>query len=501
MAKRLTDDEKRAILSKILESGKREPAFYFSSLCKRFPERSSGVYSDWTKQLYGVPGSEYFTNAGAVMNEEQKYEYTKGIMSKLKKRYEGKDPAPDYETLKSDNPDIDFYYIHIWAEFNSKLSEEEYIDFLAENGCLKKREHVECSVSKVTSDNKEISPAPKNNEATSSSAPNQWYLSSVPMKASVEAVLDDGNKYKYRTRRQVKKGDYIVIGRGFKSSGEMAKVTQVLDLSATKKTHTADALYSFCKNPTQEIIKKSASGIFDLNSYERIVSKYTLSPDNFAYVDSMVEILLNAATVLSFPKLAAPAALKKAAEIIGSKKTIPGFLFGDKMQNEKIYFRGYSFVDDSPTMTCFPEVVFSGYYPEWEESFYSISIWGKIEKIGVEKTKKMGKKLVQAINEEFYANNDHQFCIGKREGNYIFGCADADFEKLVNEDQEYQKACNELIFRSALSILIRGDFANLLEAFLSAKRPISGFVSSLVDYARTCKAEKCLDILKEQGYK
>ena len=113
----------------------------------------------------------------------------------------------------------------------------------------------------------------------------------------------------------------------------------------------------------------------------------------------------------------------------------------------------------------------------------------------------MGKKLVQAINEEFYANNDHQFCIGKREGNYIFGCADADFEKLVNEDQEYQKACNELIFRSALSILIRGDFANLLEAFLSAKPPISGFVSSLVDYARTCKAEKCLDILKEQGYK
>lgn len=133
MAKRLTDDEKRSIIKKLIESGKRDPAFYLSNLCNRFPEYSASTYSDWTKKLYGVAGGQYFTDAGAVMNEDQRIEYTRNILNSLKNRYVGKDPAPDYKTLKADNSDIDFYFIHLFAEYTGA----DYDELLIKNGCLR----------------------------------------------------------------------------------------------------------------------------------------------------------------------------------------------------------------------------------------------------------------------------------------------------------------------------------------------------------------------------
>ena len=133
MAKRLTDDEKRSYIKKLIESGKRDPAFYLSNLCNRFPEYSASTYSDWTKKLYGVAGGQYFTDAGAVMNEDQRIEYTRNILNSLKNRYVGKDPAPDYKTLKADNSDIDFYFIHLFAEYTGA----DYDELLIKNGCLR----------------------------------------------------------------------------------------------------------------------------------------------------------------------------------------------------------------------------------------------------------------------------------------------------------------------------------------------------------------------------
>ena len=82
---RLCDDDIKYI-KKLIESGKRDPAFYLSDLCNRFPEYSASTYSDWTKKLYGVAGGQYFTDAGAVMNEDQRIEYTRNILNSLKNR-------------------------------------------------------------------------------------------------------------------------------------------------------------------------------------------------------------------------------------------------------------------------------------------------------------------------------------------------------------------------------------------------------------------------------
>ena len=109
--KRLSDDERRMIIEAMVESGKNEPAFVFADLCKRFPDYTSATYSDWAKKLYGVPGSQYFIEAGAVMDETQRNEYMQSVLDNLKSRYVGKEPPLDYETLKSENPDINFFCI------------------------------------------------------------------------------------------------------------------------------------------------------------------------------------------------------------------------------------------------------------------------------------------------------------------------------------------------------------------------------------------------------
>lgn len=68
----------------------------------------------------------------------------------------------------------------------------------------------------------------------------------------------------------------------------------------------------------------------------------------------------------------------------------------------------------------------------------------------------------------------------------------------------FQKAfndfCNELVYRSALSILIRGNMANLLRAALTAQMPIFSFFDRLIEYAEAVGAKECYQIIKESNY-
>ena len=498
MAKRLTDEEKKEWIERVVESGRANQAVFLSELLKRFPDCPASI-TDWIKKFSGESASVYLTKMKAIMNDEERLAFMWSIMEKLENRYVGKEAAPDYETLKADNPDINFYYIHLLAEQTTDKqsagdhNNDAYYTFLAEHGCLKTQKQISSESGSVVENRASETKAYTVADDHSSK---QWYLSSVPMKASLEVQLSDGKRYKYRARRRVGIGDPVVIGRGAKTTGEMGTVTKIMDLSATKKSHTAEAMYSFCQTPSNEEIQKCADAIIDMGTFEKVSKKFTFSPGNFAYVDSMVEVLLNAASVLAYPEFATSTAKKKAIECLQTEKTVPGFLYGEGMQNPQYYYRG-TLTDNNFKLFYidYPEVIFSGYYPGWDKKLFALSVWKKLKAAGSKIQKKMDKAEIACINIHFYDEGTPNFAVGKIEGHCIIGCEHAELEKIIDDDSEYHKACNELIFRSALSILIQGDFANLLDAFLSAKPPVGEFADSLAAYAQELGSSECAAVL------
>ena len=123
MAKRLSDSEKKELLETMMEVGRKNPSIFFARLASQFPQFSSTTYSTWTKKLFGKTASEWFTDGGAVMTDEQQIEYVANIMDTLKKRYIGKEIETDIESLKADNTDVDFSAIEIVL---SKTLTDEY---------------------------------------------------------------------------------------------------------------------------------------------------------------------------------------------------------------------------------------------------------------------------------------------------------------------------------------------------------------------------------------
>ena len=59
---------------------------------------------------------------------------------------------------------------------------------------------------------------------------------------------------------------------------------------------------------------------------------------------------------------------------------------------------------------------------------------------------------------------------------------------------------NELVFRSALSMLIRGGCVNLLKAALAVEMPIKGFYQKLIAFADEIGSTSCAVLLKSEDY-
>ena len=72
-----------------------------------------------------------------------------------------------------------------------------------------------------------------------------------------------------------------------------------------------------------------------------------------------------------------------------------------------------------------------------------------------------------------------------------------DLEKLINENKDFACFYNELIFRSALSLIIRGGFVNLLRAALGVHMPIGSFYEKLMAFSKEIGSTHCFELLDE----
>lgn len=295
-------------------------------------------------------------------------------------------------------------------------------------------------------------------------AKENWYLTCIPEKPApkVKIGFADGQTYIYKGRNTIKTGNVAVIGRGCNSSFEMGEVAEV-GVSGGGKGFLSNAQYVFASNPSQDEIKKMDGKIFDYQDantvFKKVIPGAVQFEVNIPMIDIEIENLLFACCVLAHEKLATPALIKKAKACLEKEKFLCSELFGDCM--------------DERINRCSGPVLsfeFSGYYPNWEKKLPKVS---------------MDEEMV----------NVQKLCIC--EDAIRFERASTTLEGFIREQKEFAEFYNELIFHSALAILIRGGFTNLLDAALRVHMPIDAFYGELIDLAKALDSKHCLAILEE----
>lgn len=294
-------------------------------------------------------------------------------------------------------------------------------------------------------------------------AKENWYLTCLPVKPApkVKIRLADGREHIYKGRNTVNKGNVAVIGRGCNSSFEMGEVIEV-GVAGGGKSYMSNAQYVFASNPSQDEIKKMGGKIFDYQNadtvFKKVIPEAVQFEVNIPIVDVEIDNLLFACCVMAHEKFATPAMVKKAKACLEKPKFLCSELFGERMEER--------FNMSSGPVLSFE---FSGYYANWEKNLAELSV------------------CQEAANIQSLFLCEDSLRIKKCSGS---------LEKFISEQKEFKEFYNELVFGSALSLLIRGGFVNLLDAALRVHMPIEMFYGKLVKLAREIDSTYCLAVLE-----
>lgn len=314
-------------------------------------------------------------------------------------------------------------------------------------------------------------------------AQKQWYLSMRPAtpKQTLHVTFDDDKSYAFLGTNKVNIGDPVIIDYGGASSYKMGVVSDAVNGITIKRTHALKPLFVFTTDPGKTELKKNAQAMNTLEENERLEDIYIsvgkeLSKNGFHLIDYLVSGVLNAISVVAFPKLVGESAVLGAKEYLAKEKNIPGYIFG---RDSTDYFNNaICLAWTLPEYDDECEFSLTGYYPGWKEELLGCSIWNE----------KLGRMNA---------------CWDEREKAYLLYLKNGStkLQSIFGKSDDFRKMTNELVFRSAFSILIRGGFANLLEAALSTQMPIIDFYDDLVSFAKEIESMPCYELLKDTDYK
>ncbi len=315
-------------------------------------------------------------------------------------------------------------------------------------------------------------------------AEKKWYLSMTPAspKQTLEVTFNDGKAYKFLGTGKVNIGDPVIIDYGGASSYKMGNVTEAVNGITIKRTHALKPLFVFTTEPDKTDLKKNAKALKGLEDETDLKAAFSdirdidLAENGFHVTDYLIAGVLNAISVIAFPKLSGDKAVESAKAFLAEKKAVPGFVFGKEASS--LFYEAIS-----SAFPVYPEenkysVSFTGFYPGWKEDLLSCSVWEN----------KLGKV------DKYWSEKENAYFLSMGHGT---GALQSTFKK----NQDFNKLTNELIFRSALSIIIRGGFVNLLDAALSAQMPIVDFYDDVVAFAKDIGSEACWELLKSVDYK
>ena len=313
-------------------------------------------------------------------------------------------------------------------------------------------------------------PVQTNSLSFEGAADKKWFPYVTKSSQVCEVKFCDGSTKKYATGSGSNIKDVVVIGPGCKSSYSMG---EIISITKGKTAYLVKPLISFSADPTKGAIQKCVKGICDIKSISDIIDllPYDFDPlvysdlvssdvyEKFALSDIHILDFLYAATILAYPKLAGQEAVKVAQKILSGKFSVPNFMFESKMKK----LSGESFVF----------INFSGFYPGWKDDFKKLSVFADCE----------------ALDPSSDLCEDNELLI------FSFKSS-SNIQRTFKEHPEFQEFYHQHIVRSALSLLIRGGFTNMLEAALSVKIPgIDGFYEQLARFAYDIGSIPCLEII------
>ena len=306
-----------------------------------------------------------------------------------------------------------------------------------------------------------------------------WFLSTKPAspKQTISVTFENGKSYKYLGTSKVKPGDPVIIDWGGATSYHMGNVDSIEEGVTIKRSHALKPLFVFSTSPESAEIKRNSLGMCLLEDEKDIESYFNLgephSENRFRIIDFLVSGVLNAITVVAFPAMSKPETVKKAKEYLKAEKTIPSLMFTKAFTD---HFYGEFW--DGITYAEQAEVALTGFYPGWNEQIQNCEF----------------------VNSDAFKSLDIDLCFENNVYYMYFSKGSAKRAKFFAENDEFKHLSNELVMRSALSILIRGGFVNLLKAALSTQMPIKGFYQKLIAFADEIGSAECSALLKSEDY-
>ena len=302
-----------------------------------------------------------------------------------------------------------------------------------------------------------------------------WFLSAEPVKQNqtLNVKLNNGKTYKYLAAGKACSGDQVIIDYGGSTSYQMGNVESIEKGHKLKKDVALQPLFTFSVDPSEAAINESAAGIKSLISVDEVYDyfgSFESNEERFRVVDYLVKSVLSAIKVIAFPDLASEDDISLAKGFLAVEKPVPGLVFGQEF-DEKYY-------DFSECA----EVAFTGFYPGWKDDMESREF------------------LQDPKFEELAQDMDIEFDCDKDYVAFFYFDGSDEHERFFSDCKDFRDFTNELVFRSALSILSRGGFVNLLKAALSVKMPIKGFYDKLIDFAKGIGSDECARLLESNSF-
>lgn len=283
-------------------------------------------------------------------------------------------------------------------------------------------------------------------------AEKDWSLTGIFRKSIKQATvkLESGKEFQYASRWPFKEGDVAIIGNSLAlsyeaidqspNSGKFGVVTYTEPKVTIKKSVAVELDFVFTEKASKKIIKDCVKYLespldFSTVQYE----KYT---QNYYPLSFFIRRLLAAASIIAHPKFVTADDIEAAKKYIGEKQDVSELelLVGPPEA------AGLNFTDTQ------------------------INARGKSE----EYLQELGIKPDYDMFDFMDLSREEYFKVIDKANIYV----------------------NKYIYMGTISIMVRGGFVNLLEAFLSAEPPIRDFNDEMIGYLEETGNTEALDVLK-----
>lgn len=290
-----------------------------------------------------------------------------------------------------------------------------------------------------------------------------WFIAPVPSKVQqVKVQLNDGKSYDYACRYAASEDSVAVIGWEFPelnsdsidpsvNSGAMGHVNEVLPKLTIKRSRAVEIDYIFNCNPAKKDLTQCVKYL-KLDSYKKTLQfEKELTP--IRPISYHIRRVLAAASILAYPKFVSEEDLELAKATIFEFKTID-----DKM---------------SVLTTELPEYV-------------GVAL-SDVHTPNANISKTFEQITLDVENDENWM-----------EGNGDLGFANNILKKFAKLES-VSNFVNKYAHFGAVSLMVRGGFVNLLNAYLSVNPPIAEFHDEMCQVLDGVGHKEAFEVLKAYG--